>query len=126
MANTYTNYKVILTTSELTTLYTVGSETTAIIKSVRVSNTDEENDCKISLYLVDTSSVSYNLQTDRTVKSKKSAELLATGVSNAGFGSTDSSFSPAIPLVAKESEVIKVQAQNGGDLHVILSVMEIT
>ena len=126
MANAYTNYKTILTTSELTTLYTVGSETTAIIKSVRVSNTDEENDCKISLYLVDTSSVSYNLQTDRTVKSKKSAELLATGVSNAGFGSTDSSFSPAIPLVAKESEVIKVQAQNGGDLHVILSVMEIT
>jgi hypothetical protein len=126
MANAFVNYKAILTTSELTTLYTVGSETTAIIKSVRVSNTDEENDCKISLYLVDTSSVSYNLQTDRTVKSKKSAELLATGVSNAGFGSTDSSFSPAIPLVAKESEVIKVQAHNGGDLHVILSVMEIT
>ncbi len=110
MANTYTNYRVILTTSELTTLYTVGSETTAIIKSVRASNTDEENDCKISLYLVDTNSVIYNLQTDRTVKSKKSAELLATGVSNAGFGSTDSSFSPAVPLVAKESEVIKVQA----------------
>ena len=126
MANAFVNYKAIITTSELTTLYTVGSETTAIIKSVRVSNTDEENDCKVSLYLVDTDSVSYNLQTDRTVKSKKSAELLATGVSNAGFGSTDSSFSPAIPLVAKESEVIKVQAQNGGDLHVILSVMEIT
>ena len=126
MATAYVNYKAILTTSELTTLYTVGSETTAIIKSVRVSNTDEENDCKVSLYLVDTDSVSYNLQTDRTVKSKKSAELLATGFSNAGFGSTDSSFSPAVPLVAKESEVIKVQAHNGGDLHVILSVMEIT
>ena len=126
MATAYANYKAIITTSELTTLYTVGSETTAIVKSVRVSNTDEENDCKVSLYLVDTDSVSYNLQTDRTVKSKKSAELLATGVSNAGFGSTDSSFSPAIPLVAKESEVIKVQAQNGGDLHVILSVLEIS
>ena len=126
MANAYANYKTVLTTSELATLYTVGSETTAIIKSIRVSNTDEENDCKVSLYLVDTDSVSYNLQTDRTVKSKKSAELLATGVSNAGFGSTDSSFSPAVPLVAKESEVIKVQAENGGDLHVILSVLEIT
>ena len=126
MATAYANYKAIITTSELTTLYTVGSETTAIIKSVRVSNTDEENDCKISVYLVDTDSVSYNFQTDRTVKSKKSAELLATGVSNAGFGSTDSSFSPAVPLVAKESEVIKVQAENGGDLHVILSVLEIS
>ena len=126
MANAYVNYKAVLTTSELATLYTEGSQTTAIIKSVRVSNTDEENDCKISVYLVDTDGVSYNLQTDRTVKTKKSAELLATGVSNAGFGSTDSSFSPAIPLVAKESEVIKVQAENGGDLHVILSVLEIT
>ena len=126
MATAYANYKANLTSSASTTIYTVGSETTAIIKSIRVSNTDEENDCKISVYLVDTDSVSYNLQTDRTVKSKKSAELLATGVSNAGFGSTDSSFSPAIPLVAKESEVIKVQAENGGDLHVILSVLEIS
>ena len=126
MPNVYTNYKAVLTTSALTTLYTVGSETTAIVKSIRVSNTDEENNCKVSLYLVDTDSVSYNLQTDRTVKSKQSAELLATGVSNAGFGSTDSSFSPAIPLVSKESEVIKVQAGNGGDLHIILSVLEIS
>ena len=47
MANVYTNYKAILSTSALTTLYTVGSETTAIIKSIRVSNTDEANHCKI-------------------------------------------------------------------------------
>jgi len=46
MATTYTNYKAVLTTSELTTLYTVGSETTAIIKSIRVSNTDEETIAK--------------------------------------------------------------------------------
>jgi len=29
-------------------------------------------------------------------------------------------------LVAKESEKINVQAENGGDLHVILSVLEIS
>jgi len=126
MANTYTNYKAVLSTSELTTLYTVGSATTAIIKSIRVSNIDAENDCKISIYLVDSSSVSYNLQTDRTIKANKSAELLATGVSNSGFGSTDSSFAPGTPIVIKESEVIKVQAENGGDLHVILSVLEVS
>ena len=85
MANAYTNYKAILTTSELTTLYTVGSATTAIIKSIRVSNIDAENNCKISIYLVDSSSVSYNLQTDRTIKANKTAELLATGVSNSGL-----------------------------------------
>ena len=42
MANVYTNYKAVLTTSELTTLYTVGSETTSIIKSLRVTNVDED------------------------------------------------------------------------------------
>ena len=63
MANVYTNYKTILTTNELTTLYTVGSTTTAIVKSMRVTNIDEENDCKVSLFLVDTDSVSYTLET---------------------------------------------------------------
>jgi len=124
MANVYTNYKTVLTTSELTTLYTVGSETTAIIKSIRVSNVDAQNDCKISIYLVDTDSVSYNLQTDRTVQSLTTEELLAAG--SLDQDSADSSIGSPCPLVAKESEVIKVQAENGGDLHVILSVLEIS
>ena len=124
MANVYTNYKAVLSNSALTTLYTVPSETTAIIKSIRVSNVDAQNDCKISIYLVDTSSVSYNLQTDRTVQSLTTEELLATGSLNQD--SADSSIGSPCPLIAKESEVIKVQAENGGDLHVILSVMEMS
>jgi len=124
MATAYANYKAILTTSELTTLYTVGSETTAIIKSIRVSNTDEENNCKISLYLVDTSSVSYNVQTNRQVQKGTTEELLAAG--NMDQDSADSSIGAPVPLVLKESEVVKVQAENGGDLHVILSVLEIS
>ena len=51
MANVYTNYKAILTTNELSTLYTVPSETTGIIKSLRVTNIDEENDCKVSCFV---------------------------------------------------------------------------
>ena len=124
MANVYTNYKSVLTTSELSTLYTVPTATTGIIKSIRVSNVDSQNDCKISIYLVDTSSVSYNLQTDRTVQSLTTEELLATGSLNQD--SADSSIGSPCPLIAKESEVIKVQAENGGDLHVILSVMEMS
>ena len=124
MANVYTNYKPILSNSSLTTLYTVPSETTAIIKSIRVSNVDAQNDCKISIYLVDTSSVSYNLQTDRSVQSLTTEELLAAG--SLDQDSADSSVGSPCPLVAKESEVIKVQAENGGDLHVILCVLEIS
>ena len=124
MANVYTNYKTILSNSSLTTLYTVPSETTAIIKSIRVSNVDAQNDCKISIYLVDTSSVSYNLQTDRSVQSLTTEELLSAG--SLDQDSADSSVGSPCPLVAKESEAIKVQAENGGDLHVILSVLEIS
>ena len=114
MANAYVNYKTVLTTSELTTLYTVGSEKTAIVKSMRVTNTDEENDCKVSLYLVDTDSVSYTLETNRNVQKGTSEEL---------FNSYSFSTSP---VVLKESEVLKLHAENGGDLHVILSVLEIS
>ncbi|GEM_PF-2287377 len=124
MANVYTNYKAKLTTSELTTLYTVGSETTAIIKSVRVSNIDTENNCKLSLFLVDSSSVSYNIQTDRQIQKGRSEELLAAG--NLDQDSGDSSASAPVPLVLKESEVLKAQAENGGDIHVLISVLEIT
>ena len=124
MAKVYTNYKAVLSNSSLTTLYTVPSETTAIIKSIRVSNVDAQNDCKISIYLVDTSSVSYNLQTDRSVQSLTTEELLSAG--SLDQDSADSSVGSPCPLVAKESEVIKVQAENGGDLHVILSVLEIS
>ncbi len=124
MANVYTNYKAVLSNSALTTLYTVPSETTAIIKSIRVSNVDAQNDCKISIYLVDSSGVSYNLQTDRAVQSLTTEELLAAG--SLDQDSADSSIGSPCPLVAKESEVIKVQAENGGDLHIILSVLEIS
>ena len=126
MANVYTNYKAVLSTNELSTVYTVPAETTSIIKSIRVSNTDTENDCNISLFLVDSSGNSFGVETDRTVKAKRSAELLATGVLNAGFGSVDSSFAPATAIVVKESEIIKAQAQNGNDLNIIISVLEMS
>jgi len=126
MPNVYTNYKAVLSTNELSTVYTVPAETTSIIKSIRVSNTDTENDCNISLFLVDSSGSSFGIETDRTVKAKRSAELLATGVLNAGFGSVDSSFAPATAIVVKESEAIKAQAQNGNDLNIIISVLEMS
>jgi len=114
MANVYTNYKAVLSTNELTTLYTVPTATTGIIKSLRVTNIDEENDCKVSCFVVDSNSVSYTLETNRVVQKGTSEEL---------FNSYSFSTSP---VVLKESEVLKLQAQNGGDLHAILSVLEIS
>jgi hypothetical protein len=124
MANVYTNYKAKLSTNELTTVYTVPAETTAIVKSIRVSNDDVENDCNVSLYLVDSNSVSYSLEMDRTIQAKRSQELLATG--NMAQDTSDSAVSAPAPLVAKESEIIKAQAQNGNDLSIIISVLEMS
>jgi len=124
MANVYTNYKAKLSTNELTTIYTVPAETTAIVKSIRVSNDDVENDCNVSLYLVDSNSVSYSLEMDRTIQAKRSQELLATG--NMAQDTSDSAVSAPAPLVAKESEIIKAQAQNGNDLSIIISVLEMS
>ena len=124
MANVYTNYKAKLSTNALTTVYTVPSETTAIIKSIRVSNDDTENSCHVSLHLVDSSSVSYSLEIERVIEAKRSQELLATG--NMALDTSDSAVSAPAPLVAKESEVIKAQAQNGNDLSIIITVLEIT
>jgi hypothetical protein len=124
MANVYTNYKDKLSTNALTTVYTVPSETTAIVKSIRVSNEDTENNCNISLFLVDTSSVSYSLEIDRPIEAKRSQELLATG--NMTQDTSDGAVAASAPLVAKESEVIKAQAQNGNDLSIIISVLEIS
>ena len=124
MANVYTNHKAKLSTTTLTTIYTVGTATSAILKSIRVSNQDTENDCNLSLFLVDTSGVSFPLEIDRNIQAKRSQELLATG--NMDQGSSDSSVVSSAPLVLKESEIIKAEAQNGGDLSIIISVLEIT
>lgn len=72
MANVYTNYKANLSTTALTTIYTVGTATSALLKSIRVSNQDTENNCNISLFLVDSSGVSYPLEIDRNIQAKRS------------------------------------------------------
>ena len=126
MANVYTNYKSNLSTTSLTSVYTVPTATTAVLKSIRISNKDVNNNCNISLFLVDSDGASYPLETDRTVRAKQSQEILATGAVHAGFGSVDSSLGSPTPIIFKESEVLKAQAQNGGDLTIIISVLEIT
>ena len=124
MPNVYTNHKAKLSTNALTTIYTVPSTKTAIIKSVRVANDDVDNDCYISVFLVDSNSVSYTLEKDRIIQAKRSQEILATG--NMAQDTADSSVAGPTPLIAKESEIIKAQAQNGNDLSIIISVLEIS
>ena len=124
MPNVYTNHKAKLANTSLTTIYTVPATKTAIIKSIRVANEDTSNDCNITVTLVDTGSVIYMLEKDRTIQAKSSQELLATG--NMAQDSADSSVAGPTPLIAKESEIIKAQAENANDLSIIISVLEIS
>ena len=124
MPNVYTNHKAKLASTNLTTIYTVPATKTAIIKSIRVANEDTSNDCNITVTLVDSGSNIFMLEKDRTIQAKRSQELLATG--NMAQDSADSSVAGPTPLIAKESEIIKAQAENANDLSIIISVLEIS
>ena len=127
MATAYANYKANLTSSASTTLYTVGSAKTAIIKSIRISNSNVSRDCNITLNLVDTSSVIYPLETSRKIPKGSSVELLQTGLeANTGENVRSARAGGSAPLVLNESEVIKVVAERAGDLTIVISVLEIS
>ena len=106
MANTFVNKKVDLTSTSATTLYTVPSATTAVIKSILVSD-DSGSGSTITITLTDTDDAVFSLFNVKSISASGTSELLSA------------------PLVAKESEVIKVTAAAANRLHVILSALEI-
>ena len=119
--NTYTNAKAILRGN--TTVYTAPSAGTTIIKSIRVSNNDEENDREITLTLTDSDSVVYYLEINRKIQKKSSQEILAAG--NMQTDSADSSVSSSTPIILKSSEILKATT-TGSDIHIIVSALEMT
>ena len=106
MANSFINKKVDLTTTDLTTLYTVPSFKAAVVQSLLVTE-DAGSGTTITITLVNASGTIFNLFKDKAVGSKETLELLTQ------------------PLVMEESEVLKVQAAQANELHVIASVLEI-
>ena len=106
MANSFINKKADLTTTDLTTLYTVPSARTGVVKSILVSE-DAGSGSTITITLVDSSGAIFNLFKDKAIASKATTELLNQ------------------PLIMEESEVLKVQAADANELHVIASILEI-
>ena len=119
--NTYTNAKAVLRGN--TTVYTAPSAGTSIIKSIRVSNTEENTDRNITLTVTDSDSVVYYLEVNRTIQKKSSQELLAAG--NMKTDSADSSVSSSTPIILKSSEILKATT-TGSDIHIIVSALEMT
>jgi len=106
LANTFVNKKVDLTTTNATTLYTVPSATTAIIKSIIVSE-DSGNADTLTVTITDTADAVFSIFKTKTISANATVELLTA------------------PLVMEESEVLKVTAATANRLHVVLSSLEV-
>ena len=107
MAHNYKNAKVDLTATTATTLYTCPTATTAIVKSILVSE-DSGNADTITVTLTDSASAVFSLFKTKAVSANTTVELLTA------------------PLVAEESEVLKVTAATANRLHVTASFLEVS
>ena len=105
MANSFVNKKADLTSTSATTLYTVPSATTAVIKSILVSE-DSGNADTITVTITDTSNNVFSLFKTKAISANATSELLSA------------------PLVLEESEILKVTAATANRLHVVLSALE--
>lgn len=106
MPNNYKNAKVDLTTTSVTTLYTCPSATTALVKSILVSE-DTGNADTITVTITDASAAIFSLFKVTAIAANTTVELLTE------------------PLVVQENEILKVTAATADRLHVVASLLEI-
>ena len=104
MANNYKNSKVDLTSTSITTLYTCPASTTAIMKSILVSDDSGSGDT-ITLTITSGSDV-FSIYKVKAVGANGTVELLTA------------------PLVVQASEILKVTAATANRLHVVLSALQ--
>ena len=105
MANIYKNDKVSLTTTDVTTLYTVPSNSRAIVKSLLVAE-DASGSTVVKVTLTNAAGTAFVVDNDVTLTSGQKEQVLSE------------------PLIMLESEILKVQATSG-NADVIASILEI-
>ena len=104
------NAKVDLSTTDLTTLFTVPSNAdfnAAIVTSILVSE-DSGNADTITVTLVDTSNAVFSLFKTKAVGANTTIELLTR------------------ELVLQSGEILKVQAATANRLHVVASIQDVS
>ena len=105
MANIYKNEKTSLTTTDLTTLYTVPSNSRAIVKSLLITE-DAAGSAVVKVTLVDAAAADFVVDNNVSLAANEKEQVLTE------------------PLIMKESEALKVQASSGAT-DVIASILEI-
>ena len=106
MANSFISKKADLTSTDATTLYTVPTATTAIIKSILVSD-DSGSGSTITIQ-IDTGDLTlFSVAHQKAVSANTPTEILTN------------------PLVVETGQIVKVTAGHANRLHVLLSAMEV-
>ena len=105
MANIYKNAKLSLTSSVNTALYTVPSNSRAIVKSILIAE-DANSTATAEVTLVDSTATPYMIDKDVSLSAKGKEQVITE------------------PLVMEESEILKVDATSGS-LDVVASILEI-
>lgn len=105
MANTYKSYFVDLTTTNKTLIYTVPANTTAIVKTIQLTN--ESGNVNIQIYVTDTSaSVEYEI-----------AHITMSARSTENFAKAS--------IVLEAGDLIKIQAATANTVTGVISVLHI-
>ena len=106
MANIYKNSLIDLSTTDNTVVYTAPADSRAIIKSLIVSE-DAGSGTTVTFTITNAAAAVFNLFKDKSIASKATTELLTH------------------PLILQENEVLKAQAADANEIHVIASILEI-
>ncbi len=106
MANRFINKKINLTSTDNTTIFTVPTATTSIVRSILVSEYAGSGST-LTVTLTDSSGTVFNLYTSKTISSNTTTELLTN------------------PLILQESEVLKAQATDANRIQLIVSILEV-
>ena len=105
MANIYRNQKLSLTSTADTVLYTVPSNSRAIVKSILIAE-DNNASAPAKVTLLNASSTVFVIDNLITLAANENKQVISE------------------PLIMEESEVLKVQAASGA-VDVVASVLEI-
>ena len=105
MANIYRNQKLSWTTTAATVLYTVPSNSRAIVKSILIAEDKNASDTA-KVTLLNASSTVFVIDNLITLAANENKQVISE------------------PLIMEESEVLKVQAASGA-VDVVASVLEI-
>ena len=105
MANIYKNAKLSLTSSVNTALYTVPSNSRAIVKSILIAE-DAAGAATVKVTLLNASSTVFVIDNLVSLSANENKQVISE------------------PLIMEESEVLKVQAASG-NIDVVASILEI-